>query len=93
MKELDTLEQRLKQRQQEIAQGLEMIPVMRKLMQATETTPTLGHTNGRKQAHVRATTHPMPDTAKRKLRTASKQYWAKVRAGEIVRKGYTPKTD
>jgi DNA-binding protein H-NS len=91
MKELDTLEQKLKQRQQEITQGLEMVGTMRKLMTATETTPALGHTNGKKQTTAANRTSPhMPESAKRKLRQASKQYWAKVRAGEIQRKGYNP---
>jgi hypothetical protein len=86
MRELDHLEQGLKAKQQEIAEGLKLVDTLRKMLSLgviTEPKP-----NGKKNG-VHAAAHPgMSAAAKRKQKEASKAYWAKVKSGEIKRKGY-----
>jgi hypothetical protein len=89
MRELDQIEQRLKTQQQQATEGLKLVGDMRKMLGDTTPAPK---TNGKKNgAHGTPANHPgMSASAKRKQREASKQYWAKVKSGEIKRKGYTP---
>jgi hypothetical protein len=90
MRELDIVEHRLKTQIQTATEGLKLVGDMRKMLGQIDSAPK---TNGGKKHGTNGTpaNHPgMSTSAKRKQREASKQYWAKVKAGEIKRKGYTP---
>lgn len=98
MRELDQVEQRLKKQQAEIAQGLELIQATKKVINAIGTTAkvtsitataTPAKTNGAKKPTTTVST--MSAAAKKKQKAKSREYWAKVKSGEIVRKGYVVK--
>jgi hypothetical protein len=89
MRELDLVEQRLKQQQQQAAEGLKLVGAMRKMLNGT--TPAAIAVPGRKHD---TKPHPLLSAAaRRKQKAASKAYWAKVRSGEIKRPGYKGKVD
>lgn len=85
MRELDVAEQRLKQQMQLATEGLKGIEIARKALNGSITpTPAPAKPNGKH----RGTVAPMTAAAKRKQSEATKAYWAKVKSGEIKRKGY-----
>lgn len=81
MNPLDQLEADLKERRAAIDVGLGFVSQLRKTLDPNTTL----------KVKVTTTSHAAPlmsEAAKRKQRAASKAYWAKVKSGEIKRRGY-----
>ena len=93
MRELDQIESRLKAQQQEVAQGLEHVIALRKILPGalTPVTPAAPKTNGHGKKNGKKAGPQMTAAQRKKQAAASREYWRKVRSGEIKREGYTPK--
>ena len=89
MRELDLVEQRLKQQQAQATEGLKLIGAMRNLLTAAD---AAAKPKPKPKAKSVVATY-MSAESKKRQRQASKIYWAKVKSGEIVRKGYKAKTN